>query len=102
MEALFYLDKPASYNEINRAFVGDYAERTFKRDLPDFGYLSVSGRSRSTEYQITLFGRLCLPVEANEYVTIDPSARVGVKENYQFDLWDLWAKTLFRLMKILC
>jgi fido (protein-threonine AMPylation protein) len=104
MEALLSLGKPASYNEISRAFVGDYAERTFKRDLSDLtdlGYLSVSGGGRSTEYQVTLFGRLYLPVEANEYVAVDPSIRVGVKENYQFDLWDFWPKTLFSTDEIM-
>lgn len=98
MEALLVLDKPSSYGDISEVLSDQYAERTVKRDLAELvesGYLSVSGKGRSTEYQATLTGRLFLPIEANSYVAIEPDARVGVKERYQFAVWQEWPKSLF-------
>ena len=98
MEALLASDRPTSYSDIAGALVGDYAERTIKRDLSELvklEYISVSGGGRSTEYQVTSQGRFFLPVIADQYVAIEPDRRVGVKEQYQFSLWEDWPRSLF-------
>ena len=98
MEAVKSFDQGASYSEINTALSQRHAERTIKRDLSDlteYGYLSVSGGGRSTEYQVTPLGRLFLPVNANIYNGTDPDTRIGVLEKYQLTLWENWPKSLF-------
>lgn len=98
IEAFLVLDKPSSYGDISGTLPNEYAERTIRRDLSELvehGYLSVSGGGRSTEYQVTLLGRLFLPVEADQYTAIEPDVRVGVKEQYQFTVWQEWPLSLF-------
>jgi Fic family protein len=98
LEACLVLNKPASYGDIAEVLSDEYAERTIKRDLSELvesRYLSVRGGGRSTEYQITLPGRLFLPVDADQYTAIEPDARVGVAERYQFPVWEQWPSSLF-------
>jgi fido (protein-threonine AMPylation protein) len=98
LEACLVLNKPASYGDIAEVLSDEYAERTIKRDLSElveFGYLSVRGGGRSTEYQLTLPGRLFLPVDADQYTAIEPDIRVGVAEGYQFSIWEQWPQSVF-------
>ena len=98
MEVMLTIDGFASFAAISSQLSDTYAERTLKRDLSELvrdGYLLVSGGGRSTEYQVTLTGRLFLPIEADQYAGIEPDRRVGVRDKYQLTIWQHWPQSLF-------
>jgi len=62
---------------------------TVKRHLSALlkaSFLETSGAGRSTVYSLSVFGRLFLPVNIDEYCGIEPDIRPAMK-NYNFKLW---------------
>lgn len=98
LNAMRELGETASYSEIAGALSSAIAERTLKRELAELveqGALSVSGAGRSTVYEVTMPASLFLPIDAERYVTEEPDARAGVREQYYLGVWDHWPSQLF-------
>jgi len=70
---------------------------TIKRALSkmvDEGILTVSGSGRSTNYKISLRGRVFSKINAAQYVAIEPDRRYGLR-GYNFDLFKSFPPDIF-------
>jgi Fic family protein len=70
---------------------------TVKRELSDMadqGLLETKGSGRSTEYSITVLGRLLAEVDINSYMALEPDQRYGLS-GYNFDLFKSMPTDIF-------
>ncbi|GMX58754.1 MAG: hypothetical protein MCSN_4080 [Candidatus Microsyncoccus archaeolyticus] len=70
---------------------------TVKRILSELvkkDFLIVSGSGRSTNYSVSINGRVFFDVNAHEYCSVDPDKRYGFKK-YNFELFSSFPKELF-------
>ena len=70
---------------------------TIKRALSDMaksGLLVVSGSGPTTSYEISIKGRLFLPVDAEKYCAVEPDKRFGL-DKYNFELLPAMPANIF-------
>ena len=90
--------QPIAFGAIFKLLPNTTSERTVKRNLADLvkaDVLKTSGGGRSLVYEVTVCGRLFVPVHAEQYNEINLDARQGVLETYQFELWKEWPIDIF-------
>lgn len=70
---------------------------TIKRTLSKMvgkGVLTVKGLGRSTAYEISVNGRIFAEVDAQEYLSVEPDKRYGLRR-YNFDLFSSFPSKVF-------
>ena len=100
------LEKGISSSSVIHAEMSGLGEKislvTVKRALSEMaesGLLTVSGSGPSTSYDISVQGRLFIPIDGHKFCSIEPDKRYGLNR-YNFDLLPNFPKNIFEELEI--